>query len=154
MALKQGKQPTIRFDLAGPFGFEGVSFVPKVVTFEKTGISGTSNDDFWAAPAGTFIAQAFIKCDTDLDGSGTVTLGTDGNPDALIDTTGFDASSAGNWGTNIGSSTASDANGLFLAAADNIRLAVGGTPTQGAVSGFIVYYEVAPMLTEGVHFDL
>lgn len=154
MALVQNKQPSIRFDLAGPYGFQGVSFVPKVVTFRKDAISGTSNNDFWAAPAGTFIAQAVIVCDTALDGSGTATLGTDGNPDAFIDTTDFDASSAGNWATNIGSATASAANGLYLAAADNIRLAIGGTPTVGAVSGFIIYFEKAAMLNQGVHFDI
>lgn len=154
MALVQNKQPSIRFDLAGPYGFQGVSFVPKVVTFRKDAISGTSNNDFWAAPAGTFIAQAVMVCDTALDGSGTATLGTDGNPDAFIDTTDFDASSAGNWATNIGSATASAANGLYLAAADNIRLAIGGTPTVGAVSGFIIYFEKTAMLNQGVHFDI
>lgn len=154
MALVQGKQPSIRFDLAGPFGFQGISFAPKVVTFKKESISGTSNNDFWVAPAGVFIAQAVIKVDTGVNGSGTVTLGTDGNPDALIDTTTFDPSTAGNWATNIGSATAANANGLYLAASDTIRLAIGGTPTAGAISGFLVYFETAAMLAEGVHFDM
>jgi hypothetical protein len=153
MALHKG-QPSIRFNLAGPFGFQGISFVPKVITFQKDAISGTSNNDFWVAPAGTFIAQACIFADTELDGSGTVELGTDGNPDALIDTTTFDASTADNWATNIGSTTAAAANGLYLPDGDTMRLAIGGTPTQGAVSGFIVYFEKADMLSEGIHFDI
>lgn len=154
MALRQSKQPTIRFDLAGPYSFEGVSFVPKVTTFRKDEISGTSNNDFWSAPAGTFIAQVCVFADTGLDGSGTVTIGTDGDADALVDTTTFDASTAGNWATNIGSTTASAANGLYLPNGDMIRLAVGGTPTVGAVSGFIVYFEKAAMLSAGIHFDI
>jgi hypothetical protein len=153
MTLVQSKQPSVRFDAAGPFGFQGVSFVPKVITFNKDAISGTSNNDFWAAPAGTYILQAFIRCDTGLDGSGTATLGTDGNPDAFVDTTGFDASSAGNTGTNVGTTVAA-ASGLYLSAADNIRLAIGGTPTVGAVSGFIMYFEVGAMVDEGLHFDI
>lgn len=154
MALKQGKQPSVRFDVAGPFGFQGVSFEPKVITFQKDAISGTSNNDFWQVPAGSFIAQVFVRADTALDGSGTVEIGTDGNPDEFIDVTDFDASTDGNWATNIGSATASGANGSYFAAADNIRLAVGGTPTVGAVSGFIVYYEVGSMVDEGIHFDI
>jgi len=153
MALQE-KQPEIRFNLAGPMGMQGVSFAPKVAFFRKDGISGTSNDDFFVAPAGAFIAQAVIRCDLDLDGSGTVELGTDGNPDALIDTTDFDASTAGNWATNIGSASAAAANGLYLPSGDTIRLAVGGTPTQGAVSGCLVYYELDAMEARGVHFDL
>lgn len=154
MALVQGKQPYIRFDKAGPFGFEGLSFEPKVITFKKDAISGTSNNDFWAAPAGVFIAQAFIRADVELDGSGTVELGTDGTGDELIDTTTFDPSSAGNSATNIGSTTAAGAAGLYLHAGDTLRLTIGGTPTQGEVSGFIVYYEFSAMKGAGVHFDI
>jgi hypothetical protein len=154
MGLVQSKQPTLRFDLAGPYGFQGVSFEPKVVTFQKDAISGTSNNDFWAAPAGTFIAQAVIFADAALDGSGTVELGTDGNPDALIDQTDFDASTTDNWATNIGSTTAAGANGLYLPDGDIIRLAVGGTPTVGAVSGLIIYFEKVAMLAQGIHFDI
>lgn len=150
----QKNQPEVRFDLAGPMGMQGVSFVPKVVTFRKDAISGTSNNDFWVAPAGVFISQAFIRADTELDGSGTVELGTDGNPDALIDTTTFDPSTAGNSATNIGSATAAAANGLYLHASDTIRLAIGGTPTQGEVSGFLVYYELTNMKLRPIHFDI
>jgi hypothetical protein len=153
MALVQGKQPSVRFDSAGPFGFEGVSFVPKVIFFRKDDISGTSNNDFWAAPAGTYIAQVGVRCTTVLDGSGTVEVGTDGNPDAFVDTTGFDASTTASFGTNIGTTVAA-ASGLYLPSGDNIRLAIGGTPTQGAVEGFVVYYEVGAMASEGIHFDI
>jgi hypothetical protein len=154
MALKQGRQPEVRFDLAGPMGMEGVSFIPKVVTFEKTGISGAGNDDFWAAPAGCFISQAYIRADVALDSGGTVELGTDGDADALIDTTDFTATGLGNSASNLGSATAAGAIGLYLEAGDLIRLTVGGTPTVGAVSGCIVYYELDAMIDRGVHFSL
>lgn len=154
MALKQGRQPEIRFDLAGPMGLQGISFVPKVVTFQKEAISGTSDDDFWAAPAGCFVSQAFIRADTALDGSGTCTLGTDGNPDALIDATDFDPTTINNSASNIGSATAAGAVGLYLAAGDLVRLAIGGAPTVGAVSGCIVYFEMEAMIDRGVHFTL
>ena len=152
MALQNG-QPTIRFDLAGPFGFQGISFVPKVLTFHKDAISGTSNNDFWVAPAGTFISRAVVITETALNGSGTVELGTDGTGDELIDTTSYDPTSDA-FGTNIGSATATAATGLYLAASDTIRLTIGGTPTQGAVFGFIEYYETADMASEGIHFEI
>lgn len=153
MSLRQNKQPSIRFDLAGPYGFQGISFEPKVITFQLDEISATSDNDFWAAPAGTLIAQAFIRAEAAVTG-GTVTLGTDGDPDALINTTDFDATGTDNWATNIGSGTAAAANGLYLPAGDNIRLAVGGTPTAGAVQGVIIYYELDAMFAEGIHFDI
>lgn len=147
------KQPMIRFDAGGPFAFSGVSFTPKVITFSKTGIAGTENDDFMNVPAETFIAQAFIRVDTAVNNDGVVTLGTDGNPDALIDATDFVAATEGNSATNIGSTTAAGATGLYLHAGDVLRLATTGTATAGAVSGFIVYYELASMNDEGVHFE-
>lgn len=152
MAQQKGKQPEVRFSKVGPNSIQGVSFLPKTFFFEKL-ITSAEDDDFWLAPAGVYIRQAFIRCDVALDGSGTVEIGTDGNPDGFVDTTGFDASSAGNVGTNLGSTTAFAA-GVYLAAADFIRLAVGGTPTVGKVSGFIEYYELDAMQTRGIHFDL
>lgn len=148
------KQPSIRFDKGGPYAYTGVSFLPKIVTFEKTGISGTENEDFFNIPAGSFIAQAFMRCDTIVNNSGVVTLGTDGDPDALIDATDFSGATAGNWATNIGSSTANGANGLYLHAGDTIRLATTGTATAGAVSGFLVYYEASAMQNEIKHFEM
>ena len=153
MTVQTG-QPEIRFSLAGPMAMQGISYVPKVLTFKKTAISGTSNDDFWVAPAGTFILAAFIRADVELDGTPTVELGLDGDPDELIDTTDFDATTAGNSACSLGSTTADGARGVYLEAADTIRLAVGGSPTQGELSGFIVYYEMDNILDEGVHFDL
>lgn len=150
----QNSQPEIRFSKAGPNGQQGISYVEKVLTFKKESISGTSNDDFFVAPAGVFITQAFIRADVELDGTPTVEVGTDGDPNALIDTTAFDATTAGNWGTNIGSATAAGANGLYLEASDTLRIAIGGSPTQGEVSGFIKYFEMDAILEQGVHFDL
>lgn len=154
MSVQKG-QPEVRFSKAGPWSKEGVSLVPKVLSFKKTAISGTSNNDFWVAPAGVLITRADVRIDVALDGSGTVELGTDGNPDALIDTTGLDTSTIGNWATNIGSASAAAANGLYLEAGDTIRLAIGGTPTVGAVSGIIQYFELDEIVDNvGVHFDL
>ena len=154
MALVQNKQPETRFNLAGPMGIQGISFLPKVVTFFKDAISGTSDNDFWVAPPGTFIAQAFIRAHTALDGSGTATLGTDGNPDALIDSTDFTPTTIGNSASNIGSATAVGAIGLYLKDGDTIRLAICGSPTVGALSGFLVYYEMGAMINRGKHFDI
>lgn len=154
MAGITSKQPSIRFDLAGPFAKAGVSYLPKVLAFEKKGIAGTAFDDFVTLPAGTFITQAFLRVDTTVNNSGVVTLGVDGNPDALIDATDFDAGAVGNMATNIGSATAEGANGLYLPAGDTIRLAHTGTATTGAVSGFLVYFEMASIVDEGVHFSM
>jgi hypothetical protein len=153
MAVQKG-QPTVRFSKAGPFSREGVSPVPKVVTFKKTAISGTSNDDFWVAPAGVFVSHAFIRADVELDGTPTVELGLDGDADELIDTTDFDATTAGNWACSLGSGTADGARGVYLEAGDTIRLAIGGAPTQGELSGYIMYFEMDDILDDGVHFDL
>ncbi|MGC9423774.1 hypothetical protein [Vibrio sp.] len=152
--IQGAKQPSIRFHKAGPFGFQGVSFLPKVITFSKQGIAGTENEDFLSLPAGTFITQAFIQVDTTVNNSGVVTLGVDGDPDALITSTDFDASAAGNSATNIGSTVAAGANGLFLPDGDKIRLATTGTATEGAVSGFLAYFELVAMKDEGIHFEM
>lgn len=147
-------QPRVRFNKAGPFSDEGIAFVPKVLAFKKSGISGTENEDFVSLPAGAFVAQAFLRCDTTVNNSGVVTLGTDGDPDALITETDFGAGAAADdWATNIGSTVAAAANGLYLPDGDVIRLATTGTATEGAVSGFIVYYELEAM-DEDIHFDL
>ena len=153
MAL-QDSQPENRFDRAGPFGRQGISFQPKVFFFKKESISGTSNNDFWAAPAGAYIQQVCVRADVALDGSGTVDIGTDGNSDAFIDQTDFDPTTIGNFATNIGSTTAAGALGMYLKDGDTIRLEVGGSPTVGAVSGYFVYYEMDAMFEQGVHFDM
>lgn len=148
------KQPSIRFDLAGPFSKEGVSYLPKVLSFKKAGISGTENDDFVTLPAGTFVTQAFLRCDSTVTNSGVVTLGTDGDAEAFISSTDFDGSAIGNYATNIGSTTATNPNGLYLPDGDTIRLATTGTADAGEVSGIIVYFEMDAIEDEGVHFSL
>lgn len=152
MAQQKGKQPEVRFSKVGPNSIQGVSFLPKMFYFEKD-ITGAEDDDFWLAPAGVYIRQAFMRIETALDGSGLVTIGTDGNPDGFVDTTGFDTGTIGNVGTNVGSTTAFAA-GVYLDAADTIRLAITGTPTVGKISGFLEYFELNAMQTRGIHFDL
>ncbi len=153
MTLAHG-MPEIRFSKAGPFSKEGVCPVEKMLTFKKTAISGTSNDDFFVAPAGVFVTQAFIRADVALDGTAVVTLGTDGNADALIDATDFSATTINNSASNMNSTTAVGAIGLYLAAGDTLRLAITGSPTVGALSGYIKYVEMAAIMAGGVHFDL
>lgn len=147
-------QPSVRFNVGGPYSHSGVSFIPKVITFSKTGITGTENNDFITFPAETFIELAVMQVDTAVNNSGVVTLGTDSAPDALINATDFTASADGNVGSNFGSATATGKIGLFLHAGDTLRLATTGTATEGAVSGFIVYYELASMKEQGIHFAL
>ena len=153
MSIYSG-QPEVRHNKKGPFSADGVAFVPKILTFKKDAISGTSNNDFWVAPTGVFIQVAGMRVVTALDGTPTATLGTDGDPDALIDTTGFDATTIGNSGSNIGSATAAGAVGLYLNAGDTIRLAIGGAPTVGEIQGFIQYVEMDAMEEAGFHFDI
>jgi hypothetical protein len=145
-------QPEVRFSKVGPHSFEGVSFEPKIAYFEKD-ISAAGNDDFWTIPAQTYVEQVFVRVETDVDGSGTVTIGKDADPDGFIDTTGFDASTAGNFATNIGT-TVAQAGGEYFHASDVFRIAVGGTPTVGKISGFIKYYELSQMAARGIHHDL
>lgn len=147
-------QPELRFSKAGPNGIEGISYGAKRFYFKKADIAGTTTDDFFVAPAGVYISLAVMRVDTTVNNSGVVTLGTDGDADALIDATDFDPSAAGNWGSNLGSTTSAAATGLYLPAGDTLRLAITGTATTGAVSGFIEYYELDDMEDRGVHFDL
>jgi hypothetical protein len=153
MSIYSG-QPKVRHNQKGPFSDDGLCYVPKVLTFKKDAISGTSNNDFWVAPTGVFIQIAGMRVVTALDGTPVVTLGTDGNPDALIDATDFDATTIGNSASNIGSATAVGAIGLYLNAGDTIRLAITGSPTVGEVQGFIQYVEMDAMAAEGIHFDI
>jgi len=154
MSVK-ANQPSIRFDKGGPYAFTGVSHLPKIINFKKTGISGTENEDFVILPAGTFISQAVLRCDTTVNNSGVVTLGTDGDPDALVDNTDFGTgTAAGVWASNIGSATSAAKTGLYLPSGDTIRLATSGDATAGAVSGFIVYFELDAMENNGIHFEM
>ena len=149
------KQPAVRHNKQGPFSDDGVSFVPKILAFKKDAISGTSDNDFWTAPTGVFIQIACIRAVVGLDGAPTVQLGTDGNPDALIDATDFDSTVAGASASNLGSATAVGAVGLYLNAGDVLRLEVAGTTiTQGHVEGFIQYVEMDAIAEAGFHFDI
>jgi len=151
----KAKQPSIRFDKGGPYAFAGVSHLPKIINFEKVAISGAENEDFVILPPGTFISLAVLRCDTTVNNNGVVTLGTDGDPDALVDNTDFGTgTAAGVCASNIGSATAAGAVGLYLPDGDTIRLATTGTATAGAVSGFIVYYEMDSMEDNGIHFQM
>lgn len=147
----QTGQPEIRFSKVGPNADKGVSFVPKIFYFQKV-VTAAGNDDFWVIPAGVYIEQIFVRVDTALDGSGTITIGKDGDPDGFINTTDFDASTAGNWATNIASATAAQAEGEYFHASDTLRIVAGGTPTEGQVSGFVKYYELGSM-AERIHFS-
>lgn len=153
MALAKG-QPRIRFaEHFNPGDMSALAFTPKTVTITKD-IDGAENDDFWLAPEGAFIQQAFAYVIEALNGtSPTVSLGTDGDAEALIASTDFDISTAGNWATNIGSTNATNPEGLFLPSGDFLRIAVVGTDvTSGKVGIFVQYYEVEDMIDRGPHF--
>lgn len=154
MALNLG-QPRVRFaEHFNPGDLAGMAFVPKIVNIRKV-VTGTEAENIWAAPAGVFIKQVLAICVVPLDGAPTVTLGTDGDTDALINETDFDVSTAGNWATNIGSATAAGAAGLYLHAGDNIAVEIGGTTvTEGEVRFTIEYLETADMFSRGYHVDL
>ncbi len=148
-------QPEVRNNKQGPFSDDGICYLPKILTFKKDNISGTSDNDFWTAPTGVFIQIACIRAVVELDGAPTVQLGTDSNPDALIDSTDFDCTTAGNSASNLGSATAVGAVGLYLDAGDVLRLEVAGTTiTQGHVEGFIQYVEMDAIAEQGIHFDI
>ena len=139
-------QPEIRFNKQGPFSFEGVSYLPKIIFFEKKNIAGTENHDFITLPAQTFISEAFIKVDTVVNNSGVVTLGLSDDPDALIDNTEFNIATENNF--------AKHTDGLFLGTRKSVRLAISGTADEGAVSGYLVVYEIASMKNRGIHFSM
>ena len=144
MSVKQNA-PKVRFDKGGPYAHAGVSFVPKVVTFKKKGISGTANHDFFIMPAGTLLTRAFLRCDKVVD-EGTVTLGTSGGADSIINATDFS-------GETVGNSKLFN-TGVYFHNGATIRLASAGTATEGDVSGFLEYYEVPSMLNDITHFDI
>jgi hypothetical protein len=155
MSLSKG-QPRVRFaEHFNPGNVAALAYVPKTIAVQlEPSAAGTF--DFWTAPAGVIITRSDIFCEVAFDGTTpTVELGTDGDDDALIDTTGFDCTTEGNWGTNIGSASAAAATGLYLPSGDTMRLTVTGTDfTQGKVSALITYFEKDDILARGVHFDL
>ena len=153
MGLVQNKQPNIRFDLAGPYGFQGISWIRKVINGTVV-ITGAGNVDFWVAPVDVFILNALMAVETVLDGAGTLELGVDGNSDALIDAVDWDPTGAGAFITMRGSATADSEAGLYLPSGDTLRLTAAATPTQGEVRFVIEYYELADMFAQGEHFTL
>ena len=153
MGLVQNKQPSIRFDLAGPFGFQGVSWVRKVINGTLL-VTQAGNVDFWVAPVDVGIVDALLVAETVMDGSGTITLGVDGNADALVDDLDWDPTGAGAFIAMRGSATADSEDGLYLPAGDTLRLTAGGTPTVGEIRFVIEYYELADMFAQGEHFTL
>lgn len=147
-------QPEIRFDKAGPYSLDGVSFLPKVITIKKT-ITAAENEDFWTIPADTYISHVWAIVDTPLDATdATFTVGIDGDADLFINGTDLVTSTAGNWASNIGG-TSDGKDGAYFAAADVMRLAATGTTlTAGVVRVVVEYYELADMFTRGIHFNL
>lgn len=147
-------QPEVRFSRVGPYSQEGVAFVPKAILVKKT-VTGAENDDFWTIPAKTFVSRVVAMVETALNATdATFEVGVDGNPDMFIDTTDFDATTAGNWATNIGSTTAVGAKGQYFPASDVMRMAAAGTTlTEGEVHVLIEYYDVASMEARGFHFN-
>jgi hypothetical protein len=148
----QGGQPSVRFNLAGPFGQEGVSFLPKIATV-KLAVAAAGNYDFMTMPAGTFVAEVIAHVAVALDGTPTVNVGTDANSDAFIDTLDFDATTVNTTLSSAASTNANSPNGLYLAAADTLRIAVGGTPTTGEVHLLVKWYEMDSMFAEPLHFE-
>ena len=140
------KQPEVRFNKTGPMSLAGVSYEPKVILIEKTVTTATGYNDFLAVPPGTFIVEALAvvtdACSADTD----VTLGTDGDPDALITATAFSTQTLGNF--------AKYSTGLYLPSGDILRVTVDGTPAAGAVQFTISYYELGAMAERGAHFSL
>lgn len=154
MSLTSG-QPRVRYaEHFNPGSIVGQSFLPKVITVEKT-VTAAENWDFWIAPAGVFIQQVFAYVVTPLTGgTPTAEIGLDGDPDAFIDTTEFDISTAGNFGTNIGSTAAAFPRGAFLNAGDTLRMTLTGTQlTAGKLRAVISYFECADMFDRGVHIS-
>lgn len=151
MSLVQGEQPEIRFNLAGPMGIQGVSFVPKVFTASFAGSQGAGNYDFWVAPAACLIHSVFCVVETALDGTATMDLGTDGNLDAMLDTTDCNPTVLNAMYTNLGGTTNDEKQGTYLAAGDTIRLTIGGTPTLGELKFVFVIYELDAMFARGTH---
>jgi len=139
-------QPTVRFNAAGPYGIEGISYVPKVITVKKTVTTATENDDFMLAPTGTFITEVIAVVTDACDGNTTVTLGTDGDADALINATNFSVETLGNF--------YKFSTGYYLPSGDTLRIAVGGTPAAGEVEFLISYFEIPSMMGNGIHFEL
>jgi hypothetical protein len=143
MAITAG-QPEVRFNKAGPYSFEGVAFVPKVIAISRAITTAETAVNVWAAPAGTFIARAIGVC-TSASGNTTteIALGQDGATESLIKATELSMETVGNM--------AQFNSGLFLASGDNITVSVTGTAAASAVYFLIEYFDTAQMQARGTH---
>lgn len=138
-------QPEIRFNVAGPFGMQGVSFVPKTIVIDKTITTAEGNEDVMSVPAGTFIGDVYAYAVDGVANTTTeVSLGSTTSTQALLS-----AFSPQNDGDATHTST-----GLFFSAAGKLRLTIGGTAAAGKVRIVLSYFEIAAMAERGVHFNL
>lgn len=150
------KQPEVRFNKVGPHSLSGVAYVPKVIAIEKTIVATSHNSDFMVLPAGSLITRVDAVVETAINGTNpTISFGTDGDANALIASTDFDVTTAGNWATNVGSTNATNPNGLYLHAADTLRIALVCTNcTEGKVRFLMHYLEKDAIAERGFHFNL
>ena len=146
-------QPTVRFKRvhAPEWGDgvidEGVGYLPKIKWFEFT-TSGSGYNDFLFVPAGTYIEEAVLLVSEALDTGALLDLGTDGNPDALIDNTDVTEDAEG----AVDSSTTAPA-GLYFSADDTLRLTVTNDTDQGTVYVMLKMWNFTEMnlAAQGAH---
>ncbi|MCJ7761628.1 hypothetical protein MUP59_10905 [Candidatus Bathyarchaeota archaeon] len=143
MAFASG-QPEVRFNKAGPYSFEGVAFVPKVIAVTRTITTAETGINIWAAPAGTFIARAIGVCISASGNSTTgVALGQDGATESLIKATELSMETVGNM--------KQFSSGLYLATDDNVTITVAGTAAASSVYVLIEYFDTVAMRARGTH---
>jgi len=144
MAIVNNSQPTVRFNMAGPYGQQGISYEPKIMYIKKTVTTVEGYDDFWVAPSGTFITHAFGLV---TGGSGNTTtqvsLGQDGSAHSIIAYTDLSAQTTGN--------ATYFQTGIYLNAGDTLRVTVGGTAAAAEVCYILEYFETGAMTP---HFSL
>lgn len=146
--------PKLRFDAnRNSESIQGVSIMP-IAKMVKLTVTGDENVDFMLAPENCWVDRVIAWTVTALS-QGTVELGTDGNPDALIDSADYDETTGDTVATNRGSSNADSPNGLFLAAGDQLRITVSGTDdgNEAAEFRFLIIYYPFNIMTE-YHYTL
>jgi hypothetical protein len=146
MAFQDG-QPIVRFDKAGPYSFEGVAFVPKVITGIRTITTAESAINIWAAPAGTVITRCFGMCLAASGNTNTlVSIGQDGATESLIKATELSMETVGNFKIYNG--------GLYLPTGDNIAVSTSGTAQASSVYYAIEYFDTVAMRARGTHISV
>lgn len=146
MALTVG-QPRIRYaEYYNPASIEGISFLPKIITIEKT-IADTGVTNLVALPAECFIRRVDAVVKTACTATnGTIDIGFDGDTDGLIDNTVLALTTA--------NAHASFATGEYLASGDILACEV-TTAVDGVVRIVVEYLELAEMFKSGnVHIDV